>query len=64
MSNEKKVQTLALRETLKVVMQKEIEKLPEVLEKMEPKDRLLVLCKLMPFIFPKVDSLHFSQGER
>jgi hypothetical protein len=39
-------------------MQLEIEKLPETLATLEPKDRVNILCKLMPFIFPKVEAIH------
>ena len=57
------VLTKGLRETLKVIMQKEIEKLPETLEAMEPKERVNVMCKIMPFVFPKVQAVSSSQGE-
>jgi len=46
-----------LRDKLKSIMQKEIEKLPETLEALEPKERINILCKLMPFVFPKVESV-------
>ena len=59
----KQVLTMGLRETLKAIMQKEIEKLPETLEALEPKERLNVVCKLMPYIFPKVEAVHPKEGE-
>jgi hypothetical protein len=48
---------------LKPFMQKEIEKLPETLEALEPKERLNVVCKLMPYVFPKVEAVHPKEGE-
>ena len=57
------VLTMGLRETLKTIMQKEIEKLPETLEVLDPKDRLNVVCKLMPYVFPKVETIHPTEGE-
>jgi hypothetical protein len=65
MKNKKTNQVLTgdLREHLKSIFQKEIEKLPETLEGLEPKERLNVLCKMMPFILPKVESVHPTQGE-
>lgn len=57
------VLTMSLRETLKNIMQKEIEKLPESLETLEPKERLNVICKLMPYVFPKVETVHPKEGE-
>ena len=57
------VLTNGLRETLKSIMQKEVERLPEHLEALEPKERLNVLCRLMPFVFPKVNTVHPTQGE-
>ena len=57
------VLTNNLRETLKTIMQKEIEKLPETLETLDPKERLNVVCKLMPYVFPKVETVHPTEGE-
>lgn len=57
------VLTNNLRETLKTIMQKEIEKLPETLEALDPKERLNVVCKLMPYVFPKVETVHSKEGE-
>ena len=57
------VLTSNLRETLKTIMQKEIEKLPETLEALDPKERLNVVCKLMPYVFPKVETVHPKEGE-
>ena len=61
--SKEQVLTTGLRETLKTIMQKEIEKLPETLEALEPKERLNVVCKLMPYIFPKVETVHSTEGE-
>ena len=57
------VLTNNLRETLKTIMQKEIEKLPETLEGLDPKERLNIVCKLMPYVFPKVETVHPKEGE-
>jgi hypothetical protein len=58
-----KVLTMDLRVVLKDIMQKEIEKLPETLMALEPKERMNILCKLMPFVFPKVEAIHSKDGE-
>jgi len=63
MKTKEQILTKGLRETLKCIMQKEIEKLPETLESLEPKEKLNILCKLMPFVFPKVESVHPTEGE-
>jgi len=65
MKTKSKEQTLTteLRDTLKTIMQKEIEKLPETLEQLEPKERVNVICKLMPFVFPKVNTVSATEGE-
>lgn len=65
MKNKNKEQTLTteLRDILKTIMQKEIEKLPETLEQIEPKERVNVICKLMPFVFPKVNTVSATEGE-
>jgi len=57
------VLTNNLRETLKTIMQKEIEKLPETLKTLDTKERLNVVCKLMPYAFPKVETVHPKEGE-
>ncbi|MEP6466165.1 MAG: hypothetical protein ABJB05_07650 [Parafilimonas sp.] len=55
--------TTDLRKTLKEIMRKEFEKLPQTLKELEPKERLNILCKLMPFVFPKVEAVHPTDGE-
>lgn len=55
--------TTDLRKTLKEIMRKEFEQLPETLKELEPKERLNILCKLMPFVFPKVEAVHPTDGE-
>lgn len=57
------VLTSDLRESLKNIMKDEIKKIPETLESLEPKDRLNVLCKLIPYVFPKVESVSSKEGE-
>lgn len=63
MKTEEKILTNNLRDNLKGIMQKEIEKLPETLKALEPKERLNIVCRLMPFVFPKVETVHPKEGE-
>jgi hypothetical protein len=65
MKNKSKEQTLTaeLRDTLKTIMQNEIEKLPETLEQIEPKERVNIICKLLPFVFPKLNTVSATEGE-
>lgn len=58
-----KALTKNIRETLKEMMQKEIQTLPETLKELEPAQRLNILCKLIPFVLPKVESIHPETGE-
>ncbi len=55
--------TSELRENLKRVMQIEISKIPEYLDNLEPKDKINVLCKLMPYVFPKVEDINCKDNE-
>lgn len=55
--------TKELRVVLKNILAKEIENIPGTLEKLEPKDRLEMVIKLLPFILPKVEAVHFKEGE-
>ena len=52
-----------LREKMKTIMYDELDKLPETLESLKPKERLLILSKFLPFVFPKVKNVHHSIGE-
>lgn len=52
-----------IRDTLKELLQKELEQLPETLKELEPVQRLNILCKLMPFILPKVESVTHKLDE-
>lgn len=52
-----------IRETLKEMMQKELEQLPETLKELEPVQRLNILCKLIPYVLPKVESVTHQLGE-
>jgi len=63
METKEQITTTSLREALKTIMQKEIEKLPEYLETLDTKERVNIICKLMPFVFPRVDNVSPYQGE-
>lgn len=52
-----------LRQDLKAILQNELQNLPEYLERLEPKDKLNFICKLMPFVLPKVLSIQAEKGE-
>ena len=61
--DKKKVITTDLREVLKSIVQDEITRLPETLQALEPKDRVNIFLKLMPFVFPKITTVDLWQGE-
>lgn len=52
-----------LRENLKKIMKTEILKIPEYLDSLEPKDKINTLCKLMPYILPKVEDISCKDNE-
>lgn len=52
-----------IRDTLKEMMQKEIESLPKTLKELDPTQRLNILCKLIPYVLPKVESVTHKLGE-
>jgi hypothetical protein len=58
-----KVLTSGLREKMKAIIQAELETLAETLETLEPEKRLNIVCKLLPFVCPKVDSISHQDGE-
>lgn len=55
--------TADIRETLKTLMQKEISELPKRLETLDDEKRLGIICKLMPYVFPKVETVEATRGE-
>jgi hypothetical protein len=55
--------TKNIRETLKELMQKELEALPETLKELEPVQRLNIICKLITFVLPKVESVSHELNE-
>lgn len=49
--------TIELRKTLKQIIANEFDALPGTLAELQPKERLELIIKLMPFALPKVDSI-------
>ncbi|WP_242093613.1 hypothetical protein [Aestuariivivens sediminicola] len=52
-----------MRETLKNFVQKELEQITETFKDLTPVQKFNVLCKLMPYVFPKVESISSKEGE-
>ena len=63
MKTKEQILTKELRDSLKELVKKEIKDLPKHLESLDPKDRINVVIKLMPFVFPKVQTVHLTEGE-
>lgn len=63
MEEKDQILTQDLRESLKVILQDEIQKIPELLDTLSPKDKINMLIKLMPFVFPKVQNVSMATGE-
>ena len=55
--------TQDLRANLKKLIAKELDNLPEYLEILPAKDRLNYLIKLMPYVFPKLETIRHNNGE-
>lgn len=55
--------TKDLHGRLKEIVQKEIERLPELLEQLEPKERVKTLLQLLPYATPKVANVEADFGE-
>jgi hypothetical protein len=49
--------TIELRKTLKGIIAAELDALPATFEQLQPKERLELMIKLLPFAMPKVDSI-------
>ena len=54
--------TKEIRKILNDIVHKELEKIEEKLNTLEPKQRLELLIKLMPYVLPKVESISDSDS--
>ena len=65
--NKKKEQTKIrvddMRQVRKELMNREIAKLPELIEQLPPDQRINMVFKLMPFVLPKVNTVNAKAGE-
>ena len=55
--------TKELRSILKDMMYQEIENIQDNLDQLNPKERLELLIKLMPFVLPKTTSISHTSNE-
>lgn len=53
----------ALHARLKDLVRDEIERLPELLQQLEPKERVRTLLALLPYVTPKVETVATDYGE-
>ena len=47
--------TTECRKIIKNAIENDIDKIPELMKKLEPKDRLNVLVKILPYLLPKLE---------
>lgn len=59
----KTARTSELHARLKAIVSKEIERLPELLEQLEPKERIRDVLALLPYVTPKVETVATDYGE-
>ena len=52
-----------MRSTLKEFVQKELEQMPETFKDLDSMQKFNILCKLMPYVFPKVETICSKDGE-
>ena len=55
--------TKGLHGRLKDIVQKEMERLPELLEQLEPKERVRTILALLPYVTPKIETVATDYGE-
>lgn len=55
--------TREARESLQAIIDGELEQLPERLEQLDTKDRLEILCKLLPYVLPKLRQTELSKSK-
>lgn len=55
--------TKELRSVLKDIVYRELETIELRLDELEPKERIELIIKLMPYVFPKLQSISHSANE-
>jgi hypothetical protein len=55
--------TKELRTVLKDIVYRELESIELRLDELEPKERIELTIKLMPYVFPKLDSISHNTNE-
>jgi len=55
--------TKGLHGRLKDIVSKELARLPELLEQLEPKERVRTILALLPYVTPKVEAVATDFGE-
>ena len=55
--------TATTRQALEPIVQAEIERIPEYLDQLEPRDRITALTKLLPYVAPKLQSIELTEPE-
>jgi len=55
--------TTELRQVLKQILAKEYSGIPQLLDKLEPKDKLDMIVKLSKYVMPTVEAVHFKEDE-
>lgn len=54
---------LDLRDRLKTILESELNRLPDLLDGLNDKERLDVILKLMPLVMPKAKPVHHAANE-
>ncbi len=52
-----------MREALNTAIRDEIDRLPETLASLDPKDRMNFVCKMMPYVFPSIGGISATHDE-
>jgi hypothetical protein len=55
--------TQELRTVLKDIVYRELESIESRLDELEPRERIELIIKIMPYVFPKVDSISHCTNE-
>jgi hypothetical protein len=55
--------TKEIRAVLKDFLFNELESLPDHLKALEPKERIEIIIKILPYILPKVNAVNYKENE-
>jgi len=56
--------TAEMRQVLKVILEQELERLPQLLDSLKPEKKAEIICRLLPFVLPQMSETELTGGRK